>query len=59
MPKTEAMLEPIEEGDYKIPYLDKLNRKYLGDNDKDTEMPDVKHIILISNHSINECTTST
>lgn len=59
MPKAEAMLELTEEGDYKNPYLDNLNRRYLGDNDKDTEMPDVKHIIPISNHSINKCTTST
>lgn len=58
MPKAETILEPTEEGDYKSPHLDNLNRRYLGNNNKDREMPDVKHIIPISNHSISERTTS-
>lgn len=53
------MLEPAKKGDYKSLYLDNFDRKYLGNNDKDTEMPDVKHITPISNYSISECITST
>lgn len=57
--KPKAMLEPAKEGDYKSPYLDNLDRRYSGDNDENTEMPDVKHITPISDHSISERTTST
>ena len=48
------MSKLAEKSDYKSLHLDNLDRRYLGNNNEDTEMPDVKHIIPIS-----ECTTST
>ena len=59
MPEAKAMLEPAEENNFKDPNLDNFDRKYLGDNDENTEMPNVKHIIPISEHSIGEHTIST
>ena len=41
MPEAEAMLELAEKGDYKSLHLDNLDKKYLSNNDKDTEIPDV------------------
>lgn len=58
-PEVKAMLEPAEKSDYKSPYLDNFDRRYLSDNNKNMEMPDVKYITLINNHSISEYITST
>lgn len=51
------MLEPIKKGDYKNPHLANFNKRYLGDNDENTEMPDIKYITSINNFFISECTT--
>ena len=40
-------------------HLDNFDKKYFGDSDKDTEMPDVKHITTINNPFISERTTTT
>ena len=53
MPKIKAKLEPAEKIDYKCPHLDNLNKKYPGNNNEDTEMPDVKQITPINYLSIN------
>ena len=53
------MLKLAEEGNYKSPHLDNLDRKYPGDNNNDTEMPDVKCITPINELFISKCTTST
>lgn len=58
-PEAKAMLELAKKGDYKNLHLVNLDRRYPGDNDKDTKIPDVKHIIFISDYSISERTTST
>lgn len=53
------MLKPAKKSDYKSLHLDNLDRRYLGNICKDTEMPDIKHITSISNYSINKPTIST
>lgn len=53
----EAMLELIEKGDYKNLHLNNLENRYLVNNDEDIEIPDIKHIILISSFSISKRTT--
>lgn len=58
-PEVKAILEPIKEGNHKSPHLANFDIRYLGDSNKDTEMPDIKHIIPISNLFISERTTST
>lgn len=59
IPKAKTMSELMEKSDYKNVHLDYLNRRYLGNNDEKTEIPDIKYIRPINNYSINECTTST
>lgn len=41
MPKAKTMLKLIEKSNYKSPHLDNLNKKYLSDNDKNMEIPDI------------------
>ena len=57
--EAEAILEPVEKGDYESPHLDNFDKKYPGNNDENTKMQDVKHITPISDLSISDCTTST
>lgn len=48
------MLEPIKKNNYKSLYLANLNRKYLVDNNKVTEISDFKYITSGSDLSISE-----
>lgn len=59
MLEVKAILELAKKSDYKNPYLNTLNKRYLDDNNKDIEMLDIKYIISISNYFINKYTTST
>lgn len=59
MAKLEAMLEPTEEYNYESSHLVNLYRRYLGNNDENTEMPDVKHMTLINDPFRSDRTTST
>lgn len=54
IPKTDAILEPTQKGNQKNLYLANLDRRYPGNNDKDMEMPDVKHITSICDSYISE-----
>lgn len=53
------MWELAEKGDDKSLYLDNLDKRYLGNNYKDMEMADIKHITSISDHSISKPIIST
>lgn len=57
MSKAEVILESTKKADYKNAHLDNLDKKYLVDNNKNTKMINVKHIIPISSFSINKCIT--
>lgn len=58
-PEIEAILKPTKEVDYKSPYLANLDRKYLGDNNEDAKMSDIKYITLINDFFISKCIIST
>ena len=58
-PKAEAIAKPVEKNNYKSLHLNNLDRRYLGNNDKNTQMADVKHITPISDLSISKHTTCT
>lgn len=57
--KVEAMLKLTEEANHESPHLAKFDRRYLVENDKNTEMLDVKHILPIRELSIGERIIST
>lgn len=59
MLEAKTILEPVKKGDYKSPHLDNLDKRYLGDNDENMIIPNVKYITPISDHSINKRIIST
>lgn len=54
MLEAKTILEPAEKSNYKSLHLNKFNRRYLGNNDEDIKMPDIKHIIPRSDHFISK-----
>lgn len=59
MLKAKALLWPNKEGNNNSLYLANLNRTYLGNNDKNIEIPNIKQITPLSDTFISERTTST
>lgn len=59
MLEAKTILELTEKIYYKSPHLANHDRKYLDNNDKNTKMPYIKHIIPISHFSISEYIIST
>lgn len=57
MPKKNVILEPTTENNFKSLHLDNLDKKYLVNNNKNTEMLDIKYIISINYLFINKYIT--
>lgn len=58
MLEIKARLEPTKKSNYKSLHLANLDRKYLGNNNKNTKILNIKHITPINDLSISECITS-
>lgn len=59
MSEVKTILELAEKGNYMSLHLDNFDKKYPGNNNKDTKMPNIKYITPIIDHFISKCTTST
>lgn len=54
MSEAKTMLKLTKKGDYESSHLDNFDKRYSSNNDKDTEIPDIKHITSITDYSINK-----